>query len=130
MSECARNVPLRVCVKRLWRGARIRSIWWWFVIILFLFYHWNIYCDMSLESPKRGGSNEMPQYVFQWKQEKKLCLKLLTNTPCPSPCCKNKPYYYIVCLVQWAFSVYIWKYSICTDVVQVSFICQISAKKE
>ena len=40
---------------------------------LFCFFHisaQNIDCGYSLEPPRRGGSNEYPQSVFEQKEEK------------------------------------------------------------
>ena len=34
------------------------------VYIIFLIFAQNIYCGYSLEPPRRGGSNEYPQYMF------------------------------------------------------------------
>ena len=34
------------------------------VYIIYLFLLKNIYCGYSLEPPRRGGSNEYPQYMF------------------------------------------------------------------
>ena len=34
------------------------------VYIIFLIYAQNIDCGYSLEPPRRGGSNEYPQYMF------------------------------------------------------------------
>ena len=35
-----------------------------------LFFHKNIYCGYSLESPCRGDSNVYPQYMFLWRTDK------------------------------------------------------------
>ena len=41
------------------------------VFIIFFFLLKNIYCGYSLEPPRRGGSNEYPQYMF-WAEIWKL----------------------------------------------------------
>ena len=36
-------------------------------LIFFLFFAQNIDCGYTLEPPRRGGSNEYPQYVLEQK---------------------------------------------------------------
>ena len=42
------------------------------VYIIFLIYAQNIDCEYSLEPPRRGGSNEYPQSMFQAKNMKNI----------------------------------------------------------
>ena len=49
------------------------------VYIIFLIPAQNIDCGYSLEPPRRGGSNEYPQSVFEQKYEKSLSFFYLKN---------------------------------------------------
>ena len=44
----------------------------WRIILSVL--HKNICCGCSLESPRRGDSNEHPQHMFLWRKKAKLSL--------------------------------------------------------
>ena len=42
------------------------------MLISFLFLNKNIYCGYSLEAPRRGASNEYPQYMYSWRNKKNI----------------------------------------------------------
>ena len=42
------------------------------LLLFFLFFHENIYCGYLLEAPHRGASNEYPQYMFSWRNDKNM----------------------------------------------------------
>ena len=39
---------------------------------IFIVLHESICCGYSLEAPHRGASNEYPQYMFSWRNKKKI----------------------------------------------------------
>ena len=48
-----------------------------------LFRHRNVYCGHSLESPRRGDSNEYPHYIILWITIKQIdCLLPNTHIIC------------------------------------------------
>ena len=44
------------------------------VFIFFLFHHEHICCGYSLEVPQLGTSNEYPQHMFSWRNQKNIYL--------------------------------------------------------
>ena len=54
----------------------------------FLFLHENIFCRYSLEAPRRGASNEYPQYMFAWRNKKYLYI-LVKNAHYLELCCPS-----------------------------------------
>ena len=42
----------------------------WIFFYIFLIFAQNIVCGYALDPPRRGGSNEYPQYMF-WSKNKK-----------------------------------------------------------
>ena len=49
------------------------------VYIIFLISAQNIYCGNSLEPPRRGGSNEYPQSIFEQKKKKEKISEFLSE---------------------------------------------------
>ena len=50
-------------------------------IMIFLFLHKNTYCGYALEAPRRGTSNEYPQYMLLWRNKKNISIFRLKNVP-------------------------------------------------
>ena len=45
------------------------------------FLHKNIRCGYSLESPRRGDSNEYPQHMFLWRTDKDYLSVIIKYPP-------------------------------------------------
>ena len=59
-------------------------IWWYLMIIKWLFclfLHKNLCCGCSLESPRRGDSNEHPQHWFLWRFDKNYVSIIIKYAP-------------------------------------------------
>ena len=50
-------------------------------IIFFLFLDENICCGYSLEVPRRGASNEYPQYMFSSRKKKDISIFWMKKVP-------------------------------------------------
>ena len=45
-----------------------------------------MYCGYSLESPRQGDSNELPQYMFLWRNKQNYPLIITKYAPYVAPC--------------------------------------------
>ena len=70
----------------------------YFVLIFFLIFAQNIDRGYTLEPPRRGVSNEYPQFMF-WTKDKKI----LVGIPLQTPVFPNKSGFEGV-IIAWSFS--------------------------
>ena len=77
-SHMVRVLIMKTCpcnIQRFFLAVKIENINYK-LLIFFLIFAQNIYCGYTLEPPRRGGSNEYPQYMFWSKNKKNRCFTI------------------------------------------------------